>query len=193
MRIYLPDQERILPKHLERIKTIPVLPYQIDRLKHKVSSILVPSPAGSHSLRYDSFFNYDIFPVSILQALTQWKSEGREMRVNDNIVQQAFLPPFGSLSVKIVMGVRIKEIFDTDERKGFSYETLQGHIERGISYFIIQRSNSQFTFTIETFSEPAIPLFRVFNPISSLYQDYCTGKALKHTTDHLAKGSAANF
>jgi hypothetical protein len=44
-----------------------------------------------------------------------------------------------SVIKQLKVGVRIKEIIDDKDCKGFSYETLQGHVEKGISTFIVEQ------------------------------------------------------
>jgi uncharacterized protein (UPF0548 family) len=103
------------------------------------------------------------------------------MKAGDTIVQQVYLPPIQSFSQKIIFGVRISEIIDSDDRKGFSYETLEGHVEKGISIFTIEKLNDKPIFKIQTFSKPGNLLTRLMGPIFSIpYQKYCTKAALKN-------------
>src|SRR5690606_13755997 len=120
-------------------------------------------------------------------ALCQWKSEKRSMCVGDNIVQQAYLPPFRYFSQKIIMGVRINNIINESNRLGFSYETLEGHIEQGSSTFTIEDpQDGEIIFKIHTFSKPRHILAKLVNPIfSTPYQAFCTKQALKKTKKQL--------
>jgi len=78
--------------------------------------------------------------------------------------------------------VRIKEIINELSIKGYSYETLEGHVEKGISIFTIEkRDNGKIIFSIKTFSKPATILTKILGPIFSVpYQTYCTMHALKN-------------
>jgi tRNA C32,U32 (ribose-2'-O)-methylase TrmJ len=60
----------------------------------------------------------------------QWTDENRKMRVGDTIAQQVYIPPTKTFSQKIIFGVRVNEIIDQVTEKGFSYETLEGHVEK---------------------------------------------------------------
>ena len=116
-----------------------------------------------------------------MTGLTQWDSENRVMQVGDTIVQQVYLPPWKKFSQKIVFGVRINRIIDEPFKKGFSYETLDGHVEKGLSIFTFELENGNPIFKIETFSKPGNILTRLLGPIFSIpYQTYCTHAALKN-------------
>jgi hypothetical protein len=185
MRIFPRDQSRRFPRFLEQLKATPVMPYDIQKLKEKSASIPVnlPSPEMGASLLLD----YRIFPPSIMSYLTQWSSENREMQPGDVIVQQICLPPFPRFSLKIVTGVRIREIIRETQRIGFSYETLEGHAERGISTFTIEKGKDGMLFRIHTFSEAPGAFARLMAPFfASPYQDYCTRKALQNVQQQLA-------
>jgi uncharacterized protein (UPF0548 family) len=91
-----------------------------------------------------------------------------------------------------IAGVRIKEIFKKDTLLGFSYETLHGHIEKGISSFVVEIANEHINFTIHTYSNANNLLLDLFSPLfSSPYQDYCTVKALQNMEDNFKKENPA--
>ncbi len=102
------------------------------------------------------------------------------MQIGDTIVQQAFIPPFRHFSQKIVFGVRIKDIINEPTRIGFSYETLKGHVEKGISIFTIETTKNKKTiFKVHTFSQPGNLLTKLIGPIFSVpYQTFCTRQGL---------------
>lgn len=119
---------------------------------------------------------------------SQWKDENRNMKFGDTIVQQIFIPPIQSFSQKIIFGVRINEIINEVNRKGFSYETLNGHVEKGISTFTIEELENKIFFKIHTFSKPGHLISRIAGPIFSIpYQTYCTKKALKYVSKQYRK------
>lgn len=178
MKIYLSNQSNHFQKHLETHKIIPVIPYDKKLLTHKTDSIELD--CSFSDFNFNRLFNYHIFPPNILSAYPQWIQENRSIKVGDTIVQQINIPPFEKFAQRIIVGVRIKEIFDLGTCKGFSYETLQGHVEKGISLFQVELLNDKTIFKIETYSSPSQPLLKLFQPISSWYQDYCTKKALKN-------------
>jgi hypothetical protein len=180
MRVYLIDQSKNFPQQLEFFKRQPVMQYEKLSMTEKSSTIQIEKINDFQDLKTDFFFNYNIFPRSIMSYLTQWNCEERQMKIGDTIVQQAFIPPFGQLSQKIVVGVRINEIIKEPGRIGFSYETLEGHVEKGISIFTIEKTSDQKTiFKVHTFSRPGNLLTRFLGPVFSIpYQAFCTQKAL---------------
>lgn len=181
MKIYLTDQAKHFPKHLVDLKTKPVMLYDRSQLKEKVSSIEIITSTPFEKLNLDYLFSYNIFPSNILVFLTQWENEKRKMQPGDTIVQQVFIPPVRSFSQKLVFGVRIKKIIDEPARKGFSYETLEGHVEKGISIFTVEQEASRIFFRIKTFSGAGNFLSKVMGPaFSTPYQAFCTKKALEN-------------
>ncbi len=76
------------------------------------------------------------------------------MQIGDTILQQVFIPPVKQFSKKIIFGVRINAIINEAVRIGFSYETLEGHVEKGESTFTIEEIEGNIIFKIHTFSEP---------------------------------------
>ncbi|MDG1145891.1 MAG: DUF1990 family protein [Flavobacteriales bacterium] len=90
------------------------------------------------------------------------------------------MQPSKALAQRMIVGVRVKEVLDEENCKGFSYETLQGHVEKGVSIFQVEQVNGKVFFKIETYSAPAQPLLKFLQPISFWYQNYCTSIALKN-------------
>jgi hypothetical protein len=179
MKIFLTDQTSKFSRHLSDLKSTKVMPYDKNLLTEKISS--VPLDLEFSRANLESLFNYEIFPSNILTFRTQWQEERRQMKTGDTILQQVFIPPFRTFSQKIIFGVRISEIIDTADKKGFSYETLAGHVEKGISTFTVERSGDSAIFKIHTFSQPGNILTKILGPIFSVpYQTFCTKTALKN-------------
>jgi uncharacterized protein (UPF0548 family) len=159
---------------------IPVMQYRQDEMTEKISAITL-DPQIDTNKSMEILFSYSIFPHSIMSFLTQWKYERRPMKVGDTIVQQVYLPPIRSFSVKVLFGVRISNIIDTVEKKGFSYQTLEGHVEKGESTFTFETQGRDLIFKIHTFSSSGNALTKLLGPIfSQPYQTYCTRQALKN-------------
>lgn len=130
--------------------------------------------------RTDFLFDYDIFPPSILCANPEWQDKGRAMQVGDDMALAAFIPPIG-FGFCMEFGVRIRTIIQEQDKLGFSYETLQGHPERGVSEFYFEEWEGRVRFVIHTLSEPGSWATRVVGPVLTLpYQAWCTRRALKH-------------
>lgn len=181
MKISLLNQTKRFPLHLDNLKKVEVMPYSKNLLVEKNSFVEIGGISKLSELDTTDFFDYCIFPEHILNAYTQWGDEKRKMQAGDTIVQQVFLPPFPVFSQKAIFGVRIKEVISESKQIGFSYETLEGHVEKGISYFLLEETNRGVIFRIRTFSKPGNFLTRLLGPIFSIpYQTYCTRKALQH-------------
>ncbi|WP_222101973.1 DUF1990 family protein [Fluviicola chungangensis] len=181
MKIAFTNQKKKFKKYLEELKKVPVMHYEKDRLVEKISSIEIPTERTLEEINLDPFFDYRIFPDHILTGYPQWRDEGRTMKANDTILQQVYLPPFPKFSPKALFGVRIKDLIREENRCGFSYETLQGHVECGISYFILEEGKGKIIFKIRTFSKPGNFLTALLGPVfSAPYQTYCTKKALRN-------------
>jgi uncharacterized protein DUF1990 len=189
MKIYLTDQAKSFPKHLEFLKRQDVIVYDISKLSEKTSSINIDTDKNLTDLDVGFFFNYNIFPGNIMTFLTQWKFEKRKMKIGDTIVQQAFIPPSRYFSQKIIFGVRINKIINESTKLGFSYETLEGHVEMGISTFTIEKPDSGgMIFKIHTFSKPGNLLTQLVAPIFSVpYQTFCTAQGLKNVKRQLER------
>lgn len=188
MKIYFTNQIHQLDEHLEVLKSKPVVQYDKHKLIEKTTSISIQTAKSLQELDFDFFFNYRIFPSNILIFKTQWAVENRAMKVGDTIVQQAFLPPISSFSQKVIFGVRISEVINEANLKRFSYETLEGHVEKGISSFSITAENGTIKFSIHTYSEPGNMLTKFIGPILTLpYQAYCTRKALQQVKKQIVQ------
>ena len=76
--------------------------------------------------------------------------------------------------------VRISEIIEEEAKIGFSYETLDGHAESGVSEFYFEKKEDGLFFTIHTYSEPGHWTSRAARPFTLPYQAWCTQRALNH-------------
>lgn len=181
MKIAFVNQKKKFKKYLDELKHSPVMHYEKNTLLEKTSSIEISTHLNLNQLDIQFFFDYSIFPENILTGYPQWKDEHRSMQPGDTILQQVYLPPFPKCSQKALFGVRVKDVIHEESKRGFSYETLKGHVECGISYFILEETNGKLFFRIQTFSKPGNFLTRMLGPVFSIpYQTYCTKKALKN-------------
>jgi Domain of unknown function (DUF1990) len=181
MKIFLTDQEKKLDTYLRELMSCKVVEFDRNKLTGKTSIVDLASRKKLRETDLNFFFNYFIFPSNVMIHKTQWAMESRSMRIGDTIVQQVFIPPVKGFSQKIIFGVRINNIIREPTRVGFSYETLEGHVEKGESTFIIEEDGDKLLFKILTFSEPATILTKLLGPVFSVpYQAFCTGKALEN-------------
>jgi len=124
-----------------------------------------------------------------MRAEMQWIHEGRAMRIGDVIVQRAVLPPIG-FGLCAEFGVRISAIFSETRKIGFAYETLAGHLERGVSEFYFEERVDEIFFVIHTLSEPGHWLSRLGGGILALpYQRWCTRQALQHVKQRFQRNN----
>jgi hypothetical protein len=148
-------------------------------LPEKTSEIALDCSGSLSAYRTDFLFAYDIFPRFLMRAEAQWIREHRAMRVGDIIVQRAVLPPIG-FGLCAEFAVRISALISQANRLGFAYDTLAGHLERGVSEFYFEERAGALFFVIHTHSEPAHWLSRLSRPFSLGYQKWCTQQALNH-------------
>ena len=179
MKIFLIDQNNKFKEHLDFLKTRKVMMYDKSLLIEKISTIHIETEKKIGEINLDFLFNYKIFPDNIMTFRTQWADENRQMKIGDTILQQAFIPPTKVFSQKIVFGVRINEILNQVDKKGFSYETLEGHVEKGISTFTVEQLNDKLIFKVQTYSIPGNILTRLVGTFFSIpYQTFCTKRAM---------------
>ncbi len=189
MKVFLKNQTKHFSKHLKFLKKEPTINYSESLLTEKISIANIETNLSFKSLNTEFIFAYKIFPSNIMTYLTEWEFEKREMRVGDTVVQQVFIPPIPKLSQKIIFGVRIKEVIREVDRVGFSYETLKGHVEMGVSTFTLEKEgNGTLIFKIHTFSKPGNLLSKLVGPLFSVpYQTFCTRQALLHVRGQLER------
>lgn len=187
MKIYLSNQNKYLKMHLKAMKLQDVIKYEKSQLNEKITIINIDSNKELKQLETNFFWKYNIFPTNIMTFLTEWTDQNRKIQIGDTIVQQAFIPPFKQFSQKIIFGVRINNIIEEQNRIGFSYETLNGHVEMGESIFTIEQNNDgKLIFKIHTFSKPGNLLTKLVGPIFSIpYQTYCTKCGLENVKRQL--------
>ncbi|MEZ4824996.1 MAG: DUF1990 family protein [Bacteroidia bacterium] len=181
MKIYLTDQENKFRQHLDLLKSKKVMVYDKSRLEEKTTATDIDTTKKIDQLNLDFLFGYKIFPDKIMSFKNQWTEENRKMKAGDTIAQQIYIPPVKTFSQKIIFGVRIKEIINRPDKKGFSYETLEGHVEKGVSTFTVEQIDNKIVFKIQTYSAPGNILTKMVGPVFSIpYQAFCTRAALKN-------------
>ena len=186
MHIYLGNSPEIMVQQLHRLMAMSLHQFEIGSLRRVSSSIEVFAGAGSLPVA-TPFAPYTIFPPRIMRHLTQWTYEQRKMQPGDTIVQQILLPPVEGGVFTIICGVRITDVFCTANTAGFSYTTLEGHVEQGLSTFSFEGVGKDAVFKIETWSRPALPGGAILAPLfANRYQAWCTRQALAHVRAQLA-------
>src|SRR5260370_26629024 len=162
------DEARALTPNFSSVATLP----------EKTTDIALGCTGPISSYHTDFLFDYDIFPRFLMRAEPQWIREGRAIRAGDIIVQRAVLPPVG-FGLCAEFAVRISALISEPSKLGFAYDTLTGHLERGVSEFYFEERAGALFFVIHTCSEPAHWLSRLGRPFSLAYQKWGTQQALK--------------
>jgi Domain of unknown function (DUF1990) len=183
MKVFMRDQFPRLSTFLSACKSLPLSYDDPTRFREMHTTMVIHTASADASLLSYDFqflFDYDIFPKPILRAYTEWQHHSREMQVGDVIVQQVSLPPC-NMSLKCIFAVRIIDIFCSASKVGFSYGTLQGHAEKGLSTFFFSLRGAEISATIHTFSLPGTLIGTLMAPLFTWpYQRYCTNQALTH-------------
>jgi hypothetical protein len=186
MKIYLTDQTNNFKDILTELATKPTMTYDKTKLREKVTTVEIKTEKTLEQINLDFLYEYKIFPSNIMTFMTQWGQDKRKMKIGDTILQQAFIPPIKTFSQKVIFGVRINKIINEPDRKGFSYETIEGHVEKGESTFTIEKSDRGLIFKIKTFSEPGNLITRLVGPIFAIpYQTFCTQRALDNVKNQI--------
>jgi len=181
MQVYIFNQATKFVQHLIKLKDAAIMKYDEHKMNEKVSIVELKTNCSIKELDLNFLFDYIIFPKEIMISKGQWELENRKMAAGDTIVQQVNFPPFANFSLKVIFGVRIKEIFIEENKRGFSYETLDGHAEKGLATFTVEKLNDKLVFIIKTNSTTGNLFSKLVAPIFTFpYQTYCTNKALEN-------------
>jgi hypothetical protein len=157
-----------------------------ENLPEKTSSIDLREKKSLTSCDFGFLFNYEVFPPNVIRSIPEWRIDGRPaMRAGDVIVQRAFIPPIGA-GICLECAVRVLNIFNEPARIGFSYQTLAGHPERGISEFYFATGPDGLRFFIHTFSEPGHWTTRAAAILARRYQSWCTQRALQYVSQQFS-------
>lgn len=128
----------------------------------------------------DRLLRYEVFPPSVMRA--EVCSEDGLIHEGTTIVQHVAIGP-----LRLEAAVRVLRVWNTQtedvQEIGFTYVTLKGHPERGISTFRLRRSaEGPITFLIDSRSRPGSLLTRLTRPIARRFQLRATEAALRHFT-----------
>ncbi len=146
----------------------------------RYSVVLIVPPGQSSDDLFDravkELLQYRVFPANRMRCcvctLNQEVTEGAV------IVQRVLI---GLLAIE--MAVRVVEVFhrETDERRsGFTYVTLEGHIECGTATFFLRKSpGGDVSFDIESWSQPGNWRAALARPIARSIQARFTAEALE--------------
>ncbi|MBS1560241.1 MAG: DUF1990 family protein [Bacteroidetes bacterium] len=133
MKIFVSDQSKRFDVLLNEHTSLSMIPYERERLRERVDTLVCTTTKRLHELDLDFLFDYRLFPENVLTSGCAWRREGRTMQVGDTILQQINIPPLQRFSLRILVATRVCEVVDLPYRKSFSYETLEGHVERVVA------------------------------------------------------------
>jgi uncharacterized protein (UPF0548 family) len=151
---------------------------------HYARSIDVPTdvdPAVWFERLEERLLTYQVFPPEIMRA--QVCSADARLREGTTIVQRVAIGP-----LTLEAGVRIIRVWQDREpggaETGFTYTTLQGHPERGVSSFRLRRNAdaTSIDFLIDVRSRPGSWLTRLTRPVARRFQIRATEAALAYVT-----------
>jgi uncharacterized protein (UPF0548 family) len=128
---------------------------------------------GSFERALDRLLRYDIFPPERMRARVC--GPDAFVATGVTIVQRV---RFGPLALETA--VRVIECEQAAEAARFAYATLEGHPERGIASFALERRASELCFIAEAWSRPGNALAQLGRPIARQLQRSITRDAITH-------------
>ena len=125
----------------------------------------------------ERLWSYDIFPRDLMQP-TVCSTDGHVVE-GAVIVQRVKVGLLVMEAAVRVVRTWHNESIDTDE-SGFTYATVAGHPEKGVSSFSVSRSGEIVEFRVKARSRPGTLLTRMGRPASRAFQRAATRAALRH-------------
>jgi uncharacterized protein (UPF0548 family) len=153
-------------------------------IDHYERVVVVPAgmgPEETFGLLEARLLDYRIFPPSIMRA--EVCSDDGRVHNGTTIIQHVAVGPFRlEAAVRVIRVWRGRD--PGAEEIGFTYATLEGHPERGVSSFSVRWNvNDQvITFVIDARSQPASLVARLTRPLARRFQRQATEAALAHFT-----------
>jgi uncharacterized protein (UPF0548 family) len=129
----------------------------------------------------DRLLTYQVFPPHLMDARVC--SDDSRLREGTTIVQRVAIGP-----LTLEAGVRVIRVWHHEDPEGgeagFTYATLQGHPERGISTFRLRHRADPpaIDFMIDVRSRPGSWLTRLARPVARRFQIRATEAALAYFT-----------
>lgn len=148
--------------------------------RFRTDSIVIPVTEDNRDAVWaqarEMLLRYEIFPKASIEGYVD--SAGGKVAPDTTVVQRAKV-----WGVKMEMATRVLDVHDEEDLVAFRYATLEGHAERGIARFALQRQPGGVHFTIQSWSRPGNVLARVATPLTNRVQRKFTLAALKHFRD----------
>jgi uncharacterized protein (UPF0548 family) len=150
----------------------------VDHYAKRIRFTSIAAAAREFERIRSRLFRYDIFSRRIVRR--QFCPDG-PLGPGTVIVQR-----FGSSLLAVETAVRVIETWGEDpqaETAGFVYVTLPGHLERGVSFFEVRRSDADVTVAITARSRPGGWPTRLSRPLSRWAQRSLTARAVRNLAD----------
>jgi uncharacterized protein (UPF0548 family) len=128
---------------------------------------------GSFESALDRLLRYDVFPPERMRARVC--SPDARIATGVTIVQRVRIGPLA-----LETAVRVIECEQAAGAARFAYATLQGHPERGIASFALERHASELRFVAEAWSLPGNSLARLGRPVARHLQRSITREAIAY-------------
>ena len=117
--------------------------------------------------------HYEVFPPTLA-----WGPMARPVQLGDTVGLRYRLVP----GVHIFFACRVCHVFDTGQRCGFTYQTLEGHPETGEETFAVEKNEitGAVVVSLVSWSRLAIPLAGLVRPLARRLQLAAGRAALDH-------------
>lgn len=186
MRLMPPGAARSTPFDCEKWKHRPPTARADERLGlHDVYSVPLVGSGDTDSIvtrALEILLRYEVFPAHRMRHHVC--TDDRVIRRGALIVQRVFAGPLAAEAA-----VRTDDVFDDRARgghAGFTYTTLEGHVERGTATFSVGRDpNGAPIFRIESWSRPGNALLAAARPFLRRMQRSSVHEALRHVQDQV--------
>jgi uncharacterized protein (UPF0548 family) len=186
MRLLLPSAARARVFDCQYWQSRPpnVDPTRCDGVHDRYSAPIPQLADGGDAFRVaaEHLLRYRIFAPSRMHHCLC--GSGPAVAEGDTIVQRIFVA-----GLAIEAGVRVIEVRREPERVGFSYVTLDGHVERGVASFSVVRAGGrELTFQIESWSTPSALTTWLAPGVARYFQRKSVAEALESFARQVASG-----
>ena len=142
----------------------------------RIVAVEPPGPAladGPFRRAARAIRDYDIFPSDIGRGKIK-----RPVEVGDVVGLRYYLAP----GLHIFFASRVSDVFDSSQRSGFTYQTLQGHPELGEETFAVDKDplTGAVSVSLVAWSQLALPLAALIGPLARHFQTNAGRRALDH-------------
>ena len=157
--------------------------------KHDQYHLELPRPAGWDTEQLfhwaaERVAHFEIFPPSLMTALVD--SPGAKVATGATILIGVFMGP-----LRLRMADRVLDVSEGEDEKekwsGFTYGTLEGHVEKGIETFrvVLDKASGKVTFFMEAWSKPGHWLVCLSYPWARMMQKKAGREAVRFMKDRL--------